>query len=64
MNPSTVSFPCSVGDKVTDNLTGLTGKVSSLASYSDASQGICITYLKDGEMKNEWVANTRVEAAS
>jgi hypothetical protein len=61
MNTSTFNFPCSIGDKVRDSMTGFTGTISGLIVWSDQSTGACISTVADGKIENEWVPVSRLQ---
>lgn len=63
MNPVVHTFPCNIGDKVTDSITGIAGVISGLIVWSGGDQGAAITYVVEGRPQVEWVPVSRLRAA-
>lgn len=63
MNSSSHSFPVSIGDKVTDVFTGISGTVNSLQVYSDGTTCAWVEYVVNGELKTLWAQCGRLASS-
>jgi hypothetical protein len=64
VNPSTHSFPLSIGDRVSDASTGLVGRVIALTVGTGGTMSACVAFMNGaGQPQFEWIEVSRLRSA-
>ncbi len=65
LKPSSHDFPCSLGEKAIDSMTGMTGTICAFLIYADGSKAVQLVCVDaQGHLHYEWIATSRVRAAT